>query len=236
MPDTLPLSKDAYSFDLTTREYLCTVKVYLSPEERTYHLPANVVAFAPPANLGPREAARLNATGDAWEIVPHFRGAMLWDVATGRPVPNTLSLGDTPADGITAEPPPVFSDAQPVRNVWNTNARAWQQEPDYSRFPVWWKASGALAPSVPSGRPLPGDLTTLRPPVPGAHQALQWNDEHGTWAFVADYRGFLYWTADGTQHVIQQLGECPPPDHLTAPPSTPPAEPLAATDSIITEG
>jgi|GEM_PF-1008626 len=232
MSDHLPASTYAYSFDTITREYLCAVLVYLSPAEGTYHLPPNVVEAKPPAEMGPREAARLNAIGDAWDIVPNYRGVMLWDIATGRPIPNTLQLGELPAAGVTAEPPPVFSDAQPLRNVWNPTAHAWQQEPDYSRFPVWWKATGDLAPRVPSGRDLPDTLTTQCPPTPGTHQAVQWNDAHATWAFVADYRGFTYWTADGVRHVITQLGDPPPTGYLSAPPADVPP----TTDSITTEG
>lgn len=232
MSDHLPASTYAYSFDTTTREYLCAVLVYLSPTEGTYHLPPNVVEAKPPTEMGPHQAARLNATGEAWEIVPNYRGLMLWDIATGRPVPNTLQLGETPPSGVTADPPPVFSDAQPLRNVWNPTARAWQQEPDYSRFPVWWRATGELAPRMPSGHELPDTLTTQGPPTPGAHQAVQWNDEHATWVFVADYRGFTYWTGDGVRHVITQLGDLPPTGYLTAPPSDAPT----TTDSITTEG
>lgn len=238
MSDHLPLSKDAYSFDRNTREFLCIVLVYLSPEEGTYHLPPNVVEFAPPTGLGPREAVRLNANGDAWEIVPNFRSVMLWDITTCRPVPNMLQLGEAPASGTTAEPPPLFSDAEPVRNVWNTKARAWQQEPDYSRFTVWWKATGEPAPKMPSGQALPDTLTTQCPPVPGPRQALRWNEEHSTWAFIADFRGFTYWTEDGAKHVIDQLGVIPPGPYLTAPPvpTEPPTEPPAAADSTTTEG
>lgn len=230
--NSLPASKHAYSFDLITREYLREVLVYLNPEEGTYYLPANVVDIAPPS-VGAREAARLNPKGDAWEIVVNFRGVMLWDIATGRPVPNTLQLGDVPAAGTTAEPPPIFSDAEPVRNVWNTTSHAWRQEPDYSRFPVWWKATGKLAPAVPSGQPLPGTLTTLSPPIPGVHQTVQWNDEHSVWVLIADFRGFVYWTADGEQHAIGQLGVVPPTGYLTAPPPTSEAPPAA--DSTTTE-
>lgn len=234
MPTTdLPRETYAYSFDLTTREYLREVRVYLNPDDGRYHLPINVVDIAPPS-VGAREAARLNAKGDAWEVVPHFRGVMLWDTATGRPVANTLPLGEVPPAGVTAEPPPMFSDAEPVRNVWNPTTRAWQQEPDYSRFTVWWKAAGERAPTVPSGQVLPDTLTTLPPPAPGPHQAVQWNDAHATWALIADYRGVVYWTADGASHAIHQLGVTPPADYLTAPPI--PREPPVATDPTTTEG
>jgi len=236
-PNDLPASKHAYSFDLSTREYLREVRVYLNPEEGTYHLPVNVVEVAPPTDVGPRQAVRLNTKGDAWDIVPNFRGVMLWDIATCRPVPNTLQLGEAPAAGTTAEPPPIFSDAEPVRNVWNKKARAWQQEPDYSRFTVWWKATGELAPTVPSGKPLPDTLTTFCPPVAGVRQAVQWNDEHSTWALIADFRGFIYWTADGERHDIQQLGVVPPIGYLTEPPtaSVSPIQALGAADSTTTE-
>lgn len=87
---SLPASKDAYSFDETTREYLGRVEVFLSPLEATYFLPRNVVAIAPPEPLGANERARLNADGSAWEVVPDFRRVMLWETPPVRRSPTPL--------------------------------------------------------------------------------------------------------------------------------------------------
>jgi hypothetical protein len=192
----LPAFKDAYSFDPITRECLGVVRVYLAAHEGRYYLPDNVVELAPPTDLGPRQAARLNAQGNAWDVVANVRGVMLWDTTTGRPVRNDLSLGEQPPAGVTAVPPPILSDAEPQRVVWNAKAQAWLQEPDYSRFPVWWKASAQPAPRVPSGQPLPETLTTLSPPAFAAHQAPVWSEEQGTWTLLPDDRGLRDDSAD----------------------------------------
>lgn len=63
---------------------------------------------------------------------------------------------------------------------------------------------------------------------------MLWNEEHSTWALVADYRGFTYWTEDGQKFVIEQLGVAPPKGYLVAPPIT--SEPPAADGSTTTEG
>lgn len=215
---TLPAKKDAYSFDETTREYLGRVEVFLSPLEGTYYLPHNVVAIAPPS-LGVNTCARLNADGTAWEVVPDFRRGMLWDTATGLVVPNTLALGDVPPTTITAEAPPVLRSDAPVMNVWDADARAWHQLPDYSRTPLWSKDTGQHAPALTPREPLPDTLTAIAPPHVGEHQAPRWNAQHAGWDVVADYRGVAYWTADGTHHVITALGEEPPADVLSTPPT-----------------
>lgn len=214
----LPASKDAYSFDDTTREYLGRVEVFLSPLEATYYLPRNVVMMSPPSDLGAHQCARLNADNTAWEIVPDFRRCMVWDTGTCSPIPNTLALGDCPPDHATAEAPPVLSDQTPLTNVWDAEARAWRQLPDYSRTPVWSKDTGLRVTSPQPREPLPDTLTTIEPPHVSDHQAVQWNAPRDRWEIVADYRGFAYWTADGAYHVITALGVEPPADALTAPP------------------
>lgn len=214
----LPASKPAYSYDATTRELLGTVDVFLSPLEGTYFLPRNVVAFAPPATVGAYQCARLNDEGTAWEIVPDFRRVMLWDTATCNPVPNTLTLGDTLPNGITAEAPPVFSAQEPLANMWDADARTWRQVPDYSRTPVWSKATAQRAPNPAPGEPLPDTVTTRMPPRAAVHRTPRWNASLEDWETVADFRGFIYWTSDGTQHVIDQLGVEPPGGYLSVPP------------------
>lgn len=217
---SLPASKDAYSFDDTTREYLGRVEVFLSPLEATYYLPRNVVALTPPSDLGVRERARLHADGTAWEVVPDFRRCMLWDTSTGTPIPNTLVLGEVPPPGATAEAPPVWSHDTPLTNVWDDDAHAWRQLPDYSRTPVWSKATGQRAASPAPREPLPSTLTTIAPPVVGAHQAPQWNALHDGWDLVADDRDVTDWDTDGTPHVITELGVAPPAEARFTPPDT----------------
>lgn len=209
----------AYSFDPSTREYLGQVQIPLSDGIDQF-LPDNVTAIAPP-KVGRFEVPRLDAKGKAWKLVPDFRGVMLYDTTTSQPVPNTLTLGQLPPNGTTPIPPPIFSDSVPVRSVWDGKKQSWGQEPDYSRVAAFYKATGALAPVVPSGRALPDDLTTVRPPECGARQALRWSETSSTWSLTADYRGFVYWNEDGTEHVISELGVEPPKGYLLHPPAQP---------------
>ena len=225
----LPSSKHAYSFDEVTREWLGLVEVFLSPLEGRYYLPRNVVDIAPPTIPDPHQRARLNDDGTAWDIVPDFRRVMLWDTTTGLPVANALALSDTLPEGVTAEAPPVFSAHEPLQNVWDHDAHAWRQVPDYSRTPVWSKATAQRVASPIPGEALPDALTTLAPPSIGPHQAARWNTQRDHWERVADFRGFVYWTADGAQHVIDQLGIEPPDGYLTSPPDDVEATPAPTT-------
>jgi hypothetical protein len=214
----LPTAKHAYSFDETTRELLSTVEVFLSPLEGTYYLPRNVVEVAPPSDVGAHARARLNSDGTTWDVVPDFRRVMLWETATCRPVPNTLALGDALPDGVTAEAPPILSSDAPLMNVWDSDARAWRQQPDYSRTPVWSKATAERAANPRPGEPLPDALTVIAPPLAGTHQAPRWNAQRVTWDIVPDDRVATDETADDTQHVVAEPGVEPPVDMLTAPP------------------
>lgn len=216
---SLPASKDAYSFDETTREYLGRVEVFLSPLEATYYLPRNVVELAPPTDLGVHERARLSEDGTAWDVVPDFRRCMLWDTTTCTPIPNTLVLGEVVPHGATAEAPPVLSHDTPLTNVWDSDTQVWRQLPDYSRTPVWSKATGQRAASPKPREALPDTLTVIPPPMVGDHQAPQWNAQYDGWDVVPDYRGVSYWTAEGVHHVITERGVEPPADALTAPPT-----------------
>lgn len=60
------------------------------------------------------------------------------------------------------------------------------------------------------------------PPPFGPRQVAVYRDG---WQVVADYRGVRYWLGDGSEHVIERIGEVPPPDALDAPPPPPPPEP-----------
>ncbi|MGR3484442.1 MAG: hypothetical protein ACU0BF_03795, partial [Paracoccaceae bacterium] len=71
------------------------------------------------------------------------------------------------------------------------------------------------------GRPLiPAHATTTPPPETGAHEAAVWDG--AAWSVVADHRGAVYWTADGTRHRIDVLGETPPDGAALSPSDLPP--------------
>jgi len=215
----LPESRDAFSFCEGTRELLGTVQVFLSPIEGEYFLPSNVVIVAPSGDLGPNQAFRLNASGDAWDVVADYRRVMLYDIATARVVPNMLAFGDALPVGVTAVPPPIHSEQAPLRNVWDANAGAWREEPDYSRFVAFDKATGAAAPRLAPGEALPASLTLLQPPPVADHKTPLWHEVSASWELVDDYRGTTYWLADGSEHTIERLGEVPPADALNRSPA-----------------
>lgn len=66
---------------------------------------------------------------------------------------------------------------------------------------------------------IPGRCVTTPPPATGTHELAQWvNNE---WRIVPDYRGTVYWMADRSKHVIEDIGIYPPLDSFDAePPKT----------------
>lgn len=233
----LPAAKDAYSFDLHTREYLGLVRVFLSPIESKYFLPENVVDFAPPGIIPANKACRLNEARDAWQIVPDFRRLSLWSKSEAKAVPNSMQLGDTLPDAVTAQQPAIHDERAPIRNAWDAKAGAWRQEPDYSRHALYNKADGTRAQPLPPGAPLSVTLTLTPPPVGGQDFAPRWNDQGDAWEMVPDHRGLRYWLADGTACTITEIGVTPPDGYLLYNPvSEPtPVEQVAAAEESTSE-
>lgn len=60
-----------------------------------------------------------------------------------------------------------------------------------------------------------GAYENAPPPVGPFEVAKRVGD---SWAVVADYRGFVYWTPERTQHVITEAEIEPPANHLTVDP------------------
>jgi hypothetical protein len=188
MPDTknLPPTKRAFTFCTKTREYLGELEAYLSPLESIYPLPSNAVFVQPGADPGPQKARRLTQDGSAWEVVDDFRYIMLWDKATARPVPNTLTLGEALPVSVTHLAPPTY-DAQDCKcSIWDIETNAWIAVPDYSRCPLWVKATAQRAAPLPAGVALPDTLTTLQPPT-GEHIRVTWNTAAESWGTQPDY-------------------------------------------------
>lgn len=185
MPETknLPPTKRAFTFCTKTREYLGELDVYLSPLEGTYPLPSNAVLVEPGPEPGPLKARRLLPDGSAWEVVDDFRYMMLWDTSSARPVPNALTLGEVPQVGMTHIPPPSY-DPQACKLVtWDDQLRTWISVPDYSRCPLWVKASAERATPLPPKIELPDTLTTLPPPV-GDHAQANWDEATNRWVLA----------------------------------------------------
>ena len=71
-----------------------------------------------------------------------------------------------------------------------------------------------------NGRPkVPGNATTSPPPTTGENEAATFVGD--AWTVVADWRGHVYWRADGSRHEISELGVEPPADALDEAPPEP---------------
>ena len=94
--------------------------------------------------------------------------------------------------------------------------------------------AGRVAPLDPMRRQprIPAGATSIEPPATGTNEAARWVSD--AWEVVPDWRGYIYWLADGSRHEITELGEEPPADALDeAPPE--PLEDLAARKRMETD-
>jgi hypothetical protein len=66
---------------------------------------------------------------------------------------------------------------------------------------------------------IPAWSTLVAPPALAEHQAALFDGS--TWTVVADWRGHVYWLADGTKVQITELEVAPPADALAAAPVVP---------------
>lgn len=166
-----------HSFDEATGQYLMPVRVY--PEsDGSCPLPHNAVNFPPAEPIGPQQTWRINDARSAWEVVDDFRGVMLYAKATGLPVPNVMALGNALSDDLTTSRPVAIGSNEPLCNQWDASIGAWRLVPDYSRTPLWEKATALPANPLPVGLALPLELTTL-PPSHGARS--RWDAHEQAW-------------------------------------------------------
>lgn len=80
---------------------------------------------------------------------------------------------------------------------------------------------------------IPAHATELPPPPVADHEVAVFAE--AAWTLRPDWRGTVYYTADGARHEITALGEIPPADALDAPPA-PTAEQLAAGARVKRDG
>lgn len=71
-------------------------------------------------------------------------------------------------------------------------------------------------PRRPGAYLLPAFSTETAPPAAGEHEAAVYRE--GAWSIVPDWRGHIYWLADGSRHEITELGVEPPDEALDEPP------------------
>lgn len=69
---------------------------------------------------------------------------------------------------------------------------------------------------------IPANATETPPPDCTNHQVACFLDNQ--WVIQDDYRGFIYYTASGEQHLITEIGVVPPDDALTEKPDNPNSE------------
>lgn len=168
-----------HSFDEFTRLYLLPVRIF--PEaDGSCPLPENTVDFPPTQKAGPSQMWRINEARSAWELIADHRGAMLWDKHSGAAVLNQLEAGDPLPDDVTNIRPNALPPEEPLMNRWSELDGAWHLVPDYSRMPVWDKATGAVLPMLSPGEPLPATATALPPPRQGGGP-WQYNDVLNAW-------------------------------------------------------
>ncbi|MCO7217125.1 hypothetical protein [Halomonas sp. OfavH-34-E] len=75
---------------------------------------------------------------------------------------------------------------------------------------------------------------TEAPPATGEHEAAKVVD--GAWHVVADWRGHVYWLADGSRHEISELGVEPPADALDEAPPEPIADVFRKATARVNAG
>jgi hypothetical protein len=98
---------------------------------------------------------------------------------------------------------------------------AWEVVSDYRFIGLWSTETATPVPNTLAlGESLPAGVTTKAPIYfrQSDHKANQWDSEAGEWVVVPDFRGVMYWTADGAQHTIDVIGIEPPADALDSPP------------------
>lgn len=209
------------AFDPLSGEYRGPVKAYRSPRDGTYPMPVNTVETFPAHDAPEGFAWRICSDKAAWEPVPDNRNVVVLDKATALPIA-PLALG---------EPVPHSATTQPLPEIGQFEAAQWDGEgwiivPDFSRSTVYDKGTGVRAHPLAIGAELPEHLTVSPPPSCGEGEAPRWCADIDGWQRVCDLRGRRYWLSDGTEHVIEGIGEDLPEDALVAAPA-PTGEALA---------
>lgn len=127
-----------------------------------------------------------------------------------------------PANGVDiAEPKGKL----PEHHAWQLNDAGtdWNTVADYRQLTVYDTVTGQPLPPLALGIAPPATATLAEPPWPGEKEARQWNPDSCAWELLPDHRGETYWLANGSQHVITEVGQKPPAHALTEPP--PPTAP-----------
>lgn len=73
---------------------------------------------------------------------------------------------------------------------------------------------------------IPHGCKTLQPPTLGERQAARslGSGADAAWEIVPDWRGYVYYTADGDRHEIKEVGISPPAVHWDSPPPPTPQQ------------
>lgn len=166
----LPRSRTGYVYCPQSSELLGKADIPLSPETGTYPLPAHTTLVAPEGSRMLFQRHRYNTGTGKWELVDDYRFVLLYGKATAQVVANTLQLGDALPDDVTTCAPISVQAGDFQVNMWDGIRNAWALTPDYGGVPLWHKENGSPVPGIASGSPLPGHLTTVRPPLSDSPQ------------------------------------------------------------------
>ncbi|WP_066733516.1 phage tail assembly chaperone [Cupriavidus sp. D384] len=210
------------AFDPQTGEYAGPVKAYRSPRDGMYPMPANTIDSFPEHDAPQKFAWRVCGDKSAWELVPDNRTVVVLDKATALPIA-PLAFGEPIPASATTQPLPEIGEFEAVQ--WG--GEGWMLVPDFSSSTVYEKGTGIRAHPPIIGAELPEHLTLCPPPACGEGAAPRWCDNTDGWQRVRDLRGQRYWLADGSEHVIEGIGEEPPKDAVVEEP--PPTNEALAT-------
>jgi hypothetical protein len=94
---------------------------------------------------------------------------------------------------------------------------AWSLCPDF-RGTVYWTEDQKQHVVTEIGE-MPTEAIVVAPPASAPNQKISY--ANGAWAITPDFIGETYWTADGVQHTVTELGDLPSGSILTAPPTIP---------------
>lgn len=123
--------KIGYTYSPATGEYTGKEIVYLEEATGKYPCAGNVTFKAPP-KTGEHEAAVWNPAQGDWDIVPDYRGSVIYSPTSGEPIGEVVNLGHP--ENVIIEPPPAAKPHQLLEHVggkWRlTNRQDWCLDED----------------------------------------------------------------------------------------------------------
>jgi hypothetical protein len=137
-----------------------------------------------------------------------------------------------PAFAARDQPPPTGAHEVACRraedgSVPSDGSGSWVVLPDY-RNTQYWLPDGSVH-SVQGPGSLPDNAIFI--PKPAALPGFEVDWQSGAWVQVENHIGQTYWLADGSQHIMTDLGPLPAGALFAAPPPPPTLKQVKATQS-----